>query len=159
MYDPQREIEETIYDHFADGLKTKQLNASPDLFQSVRLKMAEASKTNPLLAAALANANHVDKEMDLVSAAKTAAVVETLDEIAYGNSGEYIAARRAIMEGPMPADAAANSPDQAKRAELRNRHAQLAALWDKEQLSPRSPRRAGQFLHRPRHRPTRRAVL
>jgi hypothetical protein len=141
MYDPQREIEEAIYDHFADGLKTKQLNASPDLFQSVRLKMAEASKTNPLLAAALANANHVDKDMDLVSAAKTAAVVETLDEIAYGNSGEYIAARRAIIEGPMPAgDTTANSPDQAKRAELRTRHAQLAALWDKEQLSPRALR-------------------
>ena len=79
--------------------------------------------------------------MDLVSAAKTAAVVETLDEIAYGNSGEYLAARRAIMEGPMPAaDAAANSADQAKRAELRTRHAQLAQLWDKEQLSPRALR-------------------
>jgi hypothetical protein len=141
MYDPQREIEEAIYDHFADGLKNKQLNASPDLFQSVRLKLAEASKTNPLLASALANANHVDKDMDLVSAAKTAAVVETLDEIAYGNSGEYIAARRAIMEGPMPgADAAANPADQAKRAELRTRHAQLAALWDKEQISPRALR-------------------
>jgi hypothetical protein len=141
MYDPQREIEEAIYDHFADGLKAKQLNASPDLFQSVRLKLAEASKTNPLLASALANANHVDKDMDLVSAAKTAAVVETLDEIAYGNSGEYITARRAIMEGPMPAaDSATNSADQAKRAELRARHAQLAQLWDKEQLSPRALR-------------------
>jgi hypothetical protein len=141
MYDPQREIEEAIYDHFADGLKNEQLNASPDLFQSVRLKLAEASKTNPLLASALASANHVDKDMDLVSAAKTAAVVETLDEIAYGNSGEYIAARRAIMEGPVPgADAAANPADQAKRAELRARHAQLAALWDKEQISPRALR-------------------
>ena len=41
-YDPQREIEEAIFDHFALGLEQKTLNASPDLFQSLRLKMAEA---------------------------------------------------------------------------------------------------------------------
>jgi hypothetical protein len=141
MYDPQREIEEAIYDHFAEGLKNKQLNASPDLFQAVRLKVAEASKTNPLLAAALAKAANVDKDLDLVAAAKTAAVVETLDEIAYGTSAEYLAARRAIMEGGAPPPEAVQNPtDRAKLADLRTRHANLAALWDKEQLSPRALR-------------------
>jgi hypothetical protein len=141
MYDPQREIEETIYDHFAEGLKTKQLNASQDLFQSVRLKMAEASKTNPLLAAAIAKAANVDQDLDLVAAAKTAAVVETLDEVAYGTSAEYLAARRAIMQGASPPPEAVQNPaDRAKLAELRSRHANLAVLWDKEQLSPRALR-------------------
>ncbi len=141
MYDPQREIEEAIYDHFAEGLKDKELKASPDLFQSIRLKVAEASKSNPLLAAALAKAANVDKDLDLVAAARTAAVVETLDEIAYGTSAEFVAARRAIMEGPMPPpDAVPNAADRAKFAELRNRHAALAAQWDKEQLSPRALR-------------------
>jgi hypothetical protein len=141
MYDPRREIEEAIYDHFAEGLKTKQLNASPDLFQAVRLKMAEASKTNPLLAAALAKAANVDKELDLVAAAKTAAVVETLDEVAYGTSAEYLAARRAIMQGASPPPEAVQNPiDRAKLADLRARHANLAGLWDKEQLSPRALR-------------------
>jgi hypothetical protein len=141
MYDPQREIEDAIYDYFAESLKTKQLNASPDLFQSVRLKLAEASKTNPLLAAAIAKAANVDKDLDLVAAAKTAAVVETLDEVAYGTSAEYLAARRAIMEGAAPPPETVQNPaDRAKLAEFRSRHANLAALWDKEQLSPRALR-------------------
>ncbi|HEV2970663.1 MAG TPA: hypothetical protein VGY55_11900 [Pirellulales bacterium] len=141
MYDPQREVEEAIYDHFADGLKAKQLNASSDLFQTVRLKLAEASKTNPLLANAMASAAKVDKDLDLVSAAKAAAVVETLDEIAYGNSGDYIKARRAIMAGATPPPEAVQDPaDRTKFDELRARHARLAELWDKQQLSPRALR-------------------
>ena len=74
-------------------------------------------------------------------AAKTAAVVETLDEIAYGTSAEYLAARRAIMQGASPPPEAVQNPtDRAKLAEFRTRHANLAALWDKEQLSPRALR-------------------
>ena len=141
MYDPQREVEEAIYDHFAASLKTKQLTVSPDLFQAVRLKLAEASKANPLLAKALAGVAGVDRGMDLVSAAKAQAVVETLDDIAYGNSGDFVAARRAIMQGPTPPpEAVQNATDRAKSAELRTRHAALAKLWDKEQISPRDLR-------------------
>ena len=119
MYDSQREVEEAIYDHFAESLKTKTTQwSTPDLFQSMRQKVAEAAKTNPLLAKAIADAANVDKDLDLVSAAKTQAVVEKLDEIAYGNSGEYLMARQAIISGPNP------PPIQGQTAE---QTAQLAA--------------------------------
>ena len=84
MYDPGREVEEAIFDHFAVDMDQKILQPSPDAFQAIRLKVAEASKNNPLLAKALAASAGVSDEMDLVSAAKAAAVVETLDEIAFG---------------------------------------------------------------------------
>ncbi len=141
MYNAQREIEEAIYDHFAAGLKVNVLHPTPSLGQSLRQKLAEASKLNPLLAEALANANGVDKSMDLVAGAKAAAVVETLDEVAYGASGEYMLARRAVVDGPSPPpEAAATASERTKLAELRARHARLAQLWDKEQLSPRALR-------------------
>ena len=118
--------------------RLKQLNASPDLFQSLRLKMAEAAKGNPLLATALANAAGVDKEMDLVSAAKAQAVVETLDEIAYGNSRQFLQARGAIMLGPSPKPSGDWTAEQlAPLAPLRKLHANLADLWDQKQLTPR----------------------
>jgi hypothetical protein len=158
MYDPQREVEEAIYDHFAENLATKVLTPSPDLFQSLRQKVVEASKGNPVLTRAIANAAHVDKDLDLVSAAKTQAVVETLDEIAYGNSGQYIKARHAIMEGAPPKDAAAKDPaakdaaakdedakpktpqELAEIAEYRGRHPELTAQWDQNQINPRTLR-------------------
>ncbi len=142
MYDAQREVEEAIYDHFAESLKNKQLVPSPDLFQSLRLKLTEASRDNPLLAKAIADAANVDKDLDLFSAAKTQAVVETLDEIAYGNSGEFVAARQAIMDGPA-AKPAAKGPEAdaaAKVAELRQRHPRVTEMWDKQQLAPRGVR-------------------
>ena len=139
MYDSQREVEEAIYDHFAESLKTKTLVATPDLFQSLTLKLAEASKTNPLLAKAMADAAHVDRDLDLVSAAKTQAVVEDLDRIAYGNSREYLMARQAIMLGPKPAPVAGQMPEQtAQMAELRQRFSGLAQWWDQQKLSPRA---------------------
>ncbi len=141
MYDPQREVEEAIYDYFADGLKTKHLVPTPDLQQTLRLKMAEASKSNPLLAAAMAKAANVSQDLDLVSAAKAAAVVEALDEVATGNSGDFLLARRAIMEGASPPpEATLSAADKAKFSEMRARHAKLADVWDKEQLSPRGLR-------------------
>jgi len=141
MYDPQREVEEAIYDYFADGLKTKHLVPTPDLQQTLRLKMAEASKSNPLLAAAMAKAANVSQDLDLVSAAKAAAVVEALDDVATGNSGDFLLARRAIMEGAMPPpEATLSASDKAKFSEMRDRHAKLTELWDKEQLSPRGLR-------------------
>src|SRR3569833_3258014 len=80
MYDPAREIEEAMFNRFADQLIATELVPTPDLFDSLRLKDAEAAKHSTLLAQALAKSAGVSAEMDLVAAAKAAAVVETLDE-------------------------------------------------------------------------------
>ncbi len=142
MYDPMREIEEAVYDHFAEGLEDKELRPSPDLFQALRLNVAEASKNNLLLAKALAATAGVSEETDLVAAAKAAAVVETLDSIAYGASGEFQAARRSIMDGARVLDENAHLTSQEREAmqKYRSRHADLAARWDAQRLSPRDLR-------------------
>jgi len=138
MYDSQREVEEAIYDHFAHSLERKELVSSPDLFQALRLKMAEAAKGNPVLTQAIADAAHVDKDMDLVSAAKAQAVVETLDDIATGNSREFLQARYSIIAGPNPQPSEDATAEQiAHLAPLRNLHAQLAEQWDQRKLTPR----------------------
>ena len=143
MYDSQREVEEAIYDYFAESLKSKTLNGTQDLLQSMRQKLAEASKTNPLLAKAIADAAHVDKDLDLVSAAKTQAVVEDLDGIAYGNSREYLLARQSIIAGPNPAPVAGQTAEQtAQLAALRQRFSSLAQFWDQQKLTPRALRLA-----------------
>ncbi len=141
-YDPMREIEEAIYDHFAQGLEEKELHLSPDLFQALRLKVAEASRNNPLLAKALAASAGMSEQMDLVSAAKAAAVVETLDSIAYGASGEFQTARRAIMDGGRAMEENVQLTAEQREAiqKYRNRHADLAAQWDRQLLSPRGLR-------------------
>lgn len=144
MYEPRREIEEAIYDHFADNLAKTELHPAPNLLQSLRQKMAEAAKDNPVLTQALAATAGVSQQMDLVSAAKAKAVVETLDDIAYGASDEFQAARRAILDGGP--DLTDQQRQQLKPEELaalekyRNRHADLAARWDTRQISPRGLR-------------------
>ena len=143
MYEAQREVEENIYDYFSQKLEQTALHQSPDAAQAMRLKVAEASKSNPLLAKALAASAGVSEQMDLVSAAKAAAVVETLDEIAYGASGQFLAARQAIMEGgdPNNADVRQASAEQRNTIDkYRMRHANLAAQWDQNQLGPRGLR-------------------
>jgi len=144
MYDPSREIEEAIYDHFADGVVHKKIDASRDLYQELRLKMAEASKQNPLLAEALTQAVGVNKDTDLVAAAKAVALIETLDGIAYGNSAEFRKAFDAVDSGPLESLAAEGyKPEQiAQFKQYRQRHAQLAALADDERISPRALRLA-----------------
>lgn len=142
MYDPHREIEEAIYDHFAARLVDQTLTPSPDLFQSLRLKVAEAGQTNPLLARALASAAGVSDKTDLVSAAKAAAVVETLDEIAMQNSAEFRDARNAIRAGTEQ-DFARNqlTPEQiAAIGKYRQRHTELYQLWAAERITPRQLR-------------------
>ncbi len=142
MYDARREVEEAVYDHFALGMEQKVLQTSPDAFQSLRLKVAEASKNNPLLAKALAASVGVSEDMDLVSAAKAAAVVETLDEIAVGASDEYLSTREAILVGvPQQTgerQVSATERDEAMR--LRNLHANFVARWESRQISPRQLR-------------------
>jgi len=151
MYDPQREIEQAVYDHSAELIENRDLHPTADFFQSMRLKMAEASKSSPLLATALAASANVSAQMDLVAAAKTAAVVESLDEVATGASREFQEARQAIADGP-PAVATSDDPPTANQPQLtpeqraaadkyRSQHAELANRWDQRQLSPRDLRK------------------
>jgi hypothetical protein len=142
MFDARREVEEAVFDHFALGMEQKVLQPSPDAFQSLRLKVAEASKSNPLLAKALAASAGVSDEMDLVSAAKAAAVVETLDEIAFGASGDYLSAREAIVQGGrlQEGERQVSATEQDAAIAFRNRHADFVARWESRQISPRQLR-------------------
>ncbi len=150
MYDPQRQIEQAVYDHFAQLMQQKDLHPTDDLFQALRVKVAEYSKSSPLLATALAATANVSAQMDLVSAAKTAAVIETLDEVATDSSREFQEAREAIAEGippptsgaqPAPGNPGQLTPEQrAALDKYRGRHSDLAARWDQRQISPRGLR-------------------
>jgi hypothetical protein len=141
-YDPRREVEEAIFDYFATRLVTQRLNVSPDLYQTLRLKVASATKQNPLLAQAFAQAAGVSPEMDLVAAAKAVAVVETLDEVAYGNSGQFLKALDALKSGPIagPMRRGVQSAEVATTVRLRQQHAGLFDLWQQGRLSPRALR-------------------
>ncbi|HUY36786.1 MAG TPA: hypothetical protein VMV69_28895 [Pirellulales bacterium] len=142
MYDPGRQVEEAIFDHFAHLLATRPLVPSPDWFQSLRLKLAEASTRNPLLAQAIAQAAKVSTDTDLVSAAKAAAVVETLDEIAFGASAEFLDARDILRSGSeqeLIADGA--DADELNEVRIyRRRHGSLYDRWRRGQASPRQLR-------------------
>lgn len=142
MYDPRREVEEAVFDHFAACMVDKQLVPAPDWYDTVRLHLAEASQTNPLLAQALAKANRVSADMDLVAAAKAATVIDTLDEIAFGASGEYLAAREALLAGSLDALRAQGASDEecALVSDYRQRHADLYGRHQAGQLSRRQLR-------------------
>lgn len=141
MYLPQREIEQAVFDHFARGLRERELSPSLDQYQALRLKLAEAAKSNDLLAKALAKANDVSEEMNLVSAAKAAAVVETLDEAAYGASAAYGQAFDAIVVEDD--DRPQLTPTQRKAiAKAREEHADLRQRWLDYRLSSRELRQA-----------------
>ncbi len=141
-YDPQREVEEAIYDYFATRLMTQRLHVSPDLYQTLRLKVANAAKKNALLAQAFAQAAGVSPDMDLVSAAKAVAVVETLDEVAYGSSGQFTKSLEALkagpIEGPLRRSRQSDVADNILR--YRQQHAGLFDLWQQGRLSPRALR-------------------
>jgi hypothetical protein len=142
MYDPGREAEEAVYDHFANALINRTLTPSPDLFQSLRTKLAEAGENNPLIAQALADAAGVSRETDLVAAARTAAVVEALDEIARRASAGFFNARRALLAGPektLP-ERGYTSADIAAISAYRERHADLYRQLIAGRLTPRQLR-------------------
>ena len=142
MYDPRREVEEAVFDHFARSVAIKKLSPSLDWLQTLKTKLAAAADLNPALATALARAADAPKQTELASAAKAAAVIETLDEIAFGASGDFLAARRAVLEGAQERRSP-NSDDEAKRnAELRKLHVKLIAQWEQGLLTPRDLRLA-----------------
>lgn len=141
MYEPGREIEEAVYDYFSQQLIASRLNPSSNWSQALRLKLAQASKVTPLLGQALAKVNDVSPELDLVAAARTAAVVETLDEVAQGASREFLAARDAIRGGPIEERGGGLSRQEMDDIRLyRRRHRDLAARWDNGQLTSRELR-------------------
>lgn len=143
MYDARRQIEQAVYDHFAAGLVNKVLVPSPDWFQSMRQRLAEASNDNSLLSEALARAAGVNKNMDLVAAAKLGAVVETLDEIAYGVSGEYRQSRAAIRAEPVRATRFRQPDERARQAQAyQRRHANLYQAYGAGNISPRDLRKS-----------------
>jgi hypothetical protein len=142
MYEPTREVKEAVYDHFAARVIHDTLTPSPTAYQTLREKLAGMSKRNAWLARALARANNVSEQMDLESAAKAAAVVETLDEIADSAMNQFIAARSSFMAGPLEAlPERGYTPEQIESVEAyRQRHAQLWNAWISRKLSPRDLR-------------------
>ncbi len=138
MYDPRRDVEEQIFDHFAFGMRDKTLGMKAEGYNDLRIKLAEASRGNPLLAQALAQVVDVSATQDLVSAAKAAAVIDTLDEIAYAASGEFFAAAE-TLRGPPLAElrrqrATAKELEQAQK--YFTRHADLLQRIDRGQITP-----------------------
>lgn len=140
MYDPRREVEQAIYDHFASSLDERTLTPSSDLYQSLRLRVAQMSSTNSLLSKALAKAAGVGAETDLVAAARAAAVVETLDEIAYGCSGEFLEARDAIQFNEEEGGTTQGVTNDERTNALRKRHEDLVSRWNAGELTPRQLR-------------------
>ncbi len=142
LYEPTREVEEMVFDHFSYGLEHKVFTPSPDLYQALRVKMAEAAEQNPLLAEALRKQENIGREMDLVTAAKTQAVVETLDDIAYGHSELFTKARFAVTCGDLAnLPALGYSEDQISEfRKLREQHQDLYQRFLDRNLTPRELR-------------------
>lgn len=137
MYDPGREVKEAVYDYFAKCLVDKQLEPSPDAYQSLRTKVAGLAKTNPWLAKALAKTNNVSEHIDLEAAAKAAAVIETLDEIADDALRRYLFARKVVTTADLNRLPAA---ERASAQSYRRAHSDLANQFGRGTASPRDVR-------------------
>jgi hypothetical protein len=142
FYEPTREIKEAIYDDFARLMRDRELQPSPTIYQALRQTLAGMSKDRPWLAQMLAEANNVSQYTDLDAAARAAAVVETLDEIADATAEEFAEARDALM-----APGSEELRRQGLRAEeiaaveaYRARHSLLHAQWTRGRLTPRELR-------------------
>lgn len=143
VYDPSREVQELIFDHFAEGMIRKTLTASPDAFQLLREKLAKMAKQVPWVANALARANDVSARMDLEAAARTAAVIEILDEIAEENLNDFAAAFPALLTGPLDAKTSEQyTPEQIGRLQdYRRQHQELYQQRTAGRLTVRELRR------------------
>lgn len=143
VYDPSREVQELIFDHFADGMIRKTLRPSPDEFQRLREKLAKMARQVPWVANALARAHDVSARMDLEAAARTAAVIEVLDEIAEENLNDFAAAFPALLTGPLDAKSSEQyTPEQIDRVQdYRRQHQELYQLRTEGQLTVRELRR------------------
>jgi hypothetical protein len=142
MYDPGRAVQEAVFDHFAYCMMHKTLKRSPNVFQATRETLAELAEDIPWLARALAEVNDVSQEMDLVAAAKTASVIETLDAIAEENLNGYAEAQASVMAGAMSGENAKKyRAEQIQRIKgYQERHANLTAQFNDGKLTPRQVR-------------------
>lgn len=127
-FDPGREVEEAVYDHFAARLTRVPLEPHHDSLQALRLRVAEAARGNPLLAQALATAANVDADVDLVRGAKALAAIETIDEVVL-EAGRGFRDALAVVTGQRLAGNLPRTPAQeaAVRTEMQTRHADLIA--------------------------------
>jgi len=100
------------------------------------------AKQVPWVANALARANNVSARMDLEAAARTAAVIETLDDTAEENLNDFAAAFPALLTGPL--DAKSSPPytsDQIDRMRAyRQQHPKLYQQRAEGRLTPRELR-------------------
>jgi hypothetical protein len=142
MYEPAREIEESVFDRFATQLVDRPLDPAPELFDSLMVKVAAAASQNALLAGALARAAGVGNDVDLVGAARGSAVVETLDDVAFAASDEFRAAREAVRAVSLNALRQEGLSDEelAVVKSYRDRHADLVRAFAAGQLTPRKLR-------------------
>ena len=141
FYSPSREVQAAVFDYFGEQMTNAVLTPAPDLVQSLRAKVAGLSRYNPWLARALAKANNVSPRMDLEAAAKAAAVIETLDEIANGASEEYRFARLVLANSEEElADLPAEELE--RSIAFRKRHADLDRRVERGEISPRELRLA-----------------
>lgn len=142
MYDPTREVKEAIYDHFASQMRDATLHQSPNAQQALRQRLAEMSKENRWLRLALAKASGVSQHMDLVSAARAAAVVETLDDVADESMNDFWEAQQAFYAGPLDPTSGVPAEQIAKWKACRKQHDALYQAWSDERLTPLELRNA-----------------
>jgi len=142
MYSPRRQIEQEIYDHFAQQMRHGTLNPSLTWFESLRLQLAEAAEKTPALRSALTNAIGINQNIDLVAAAKLGAVVQSLDAIAQGASREYSNTRNAFRIDAFDTleDGDAGDEEFEGIVRRRRRHADLFVRWEAGVLTPRDLR-------------------
>ncbi|QGJ68376.1 Hypothetical protein PBC10988_0350 [Planctomycetales bacterium 10988] len=143
LYDPSKEIEQAVFDHFGSELIERPISPKQDFYQSLRLRLAEMSQGNPLLAQALAATANVRADIDMVSAAKAVAVVEAIDAIAYGASADYRLAWTAVR-GPasdaLEASETYSKEELAKIEAFRQTFSELRQRYLTEDLSIRETR-------------------
>jgi hypothetical protein len=139
MYDPRREVEEAVYDYFAAALVVKKMTPEGSWYHGLRQRVADAATTNPLLAQALASAAGVGAETDLAAAAKAAAIVETLDEVAVAAGKNFQAARDAVRGN---AAQPTTTEEAQRRNAARQRHGDLIAAQQQGRMAPRDVRLA-----------------
>jgi hypothetical protein len=135
-------VKEHIYDYFGRCMVEKVLTPAPDLYQSLRQTAAGLSKQSQWLARMLANVNNVSPYMDLESAAKAAAVVETLDQIANGGRDGFLTARKALLAGPEStfAEQEISAAEAKVIREHRARHKALYSKWQAGEITARELR-------------------
>ena len=110
-----------------------------DLSGRLRYELADASKSNSVLSRAIAIAAGVSADTDLVTAAKTTAVIETLYEMATGNSKQILDASDVVFGGSSEnlAMIGRTAEEIDRIMELRTRHADLRKLVEGGKISPR----------------------